>query len=145
MLVAVVLMFIFTWLPLHSLNILGDIDPSIYDRMYVHMVWLGFHWLALSNSASGCVIYIAMSSVFRNGFKRCLHNVSCGRLYCIKSSLTYNDSRLKRSYSDFSPNIRRCSSDASSVYRLKSWNKLSLEMDPINNNRGRRHSVDVTC
>ena len=75
MMITVVVFYALCWLPTHVITILGDHDYLIYDHPYMPIIWLLCQWLALSNSCYNPVIYIWMSSKFRNGllmaFNRC--------------------------------------------------------------------------
>ena len=77
MLITVAATYALCWLPIHVITILGDIDPTIFDNQYMHVVWLFSHWLAVSNCFSNPVIYFWMNSGFRQGFLRILPSKSC--------------------------------------------------------------------
>ena len=77
MLITVAATYALCWLPIHVITILGDIDPTIYDFQYMHVVWLFSHWLAVSNCFSNPVIYFWMNSGFRQGFLRILPSKAC--------------------------------------------------------------------
>lgn len=77
MLIVVAMTYALCWLPIHVITILGDIDMSIYDNQYMHVIWLFSHWLAVSNCFSNPVIYFWMNSGFRQGFLRILPSSVC--------------------------------------------------------------------
>jgi hypothetical protein len=78
MLVAVVITYALTWLPLHALTIMGDINPNLYNHMHTHIMWLTFHFVAFSNSGTNPIIYCYMNKTFRVGF-----NLFFRRIFCI--------------------------------------------------------------
>lgn len=131
MLAALVSVFIITWLPLHILTIIGDVEPSIYDDMNIHMMWLAFHWVALSNSGTGCVILISMSATYRDEFKFVVSKVTRGR--CLEKSGSFrkssNDSLIidrNRSFSLGLTSQQRRTSVVSMVqFRIKPAQKRS--------------------
>lgn len=78
MLVAVVITYALTWLPLHALTIMGDINPNLYNHMHTHIMWLTFHFVAFSNSGTNPIIYCYMNKTFRVGF-----NLFFSKIFCI--------------------------------------------------------------
>ncbi|XP_060077765.1 RYamide receptor-like [Ylistrum balloti] len=76
MIIVVVIAYLLSWLPLHVITIVGDLDQSIFNSPYVHMTWLISHWLAFSNSGVNPVIYYWMNSKFRHNVLSCLR-VAC--------------------------------------------------------------------
>jgi hypothetical protein len=53
------------WLPIHTITIVGDINPFIYDSKLVHVVWLFAQCLAVSNSAINPVIVLGSERMAR--------------------------------------------------------------------------------
>lgn len=78
MMVTVVVIYAICWLPLHIINIAGDLNPGMYDLPHMNIVWALFHWLAMSNSMYNPIIYCWMNSKFRMGFKRVFSRMLCG-------------------------------------------------------------------
>ncbi|XP_021351920.1 RYamide receptor-like, partial [Mizuhopecten yessoensis] len=72
MIIVVVIAYLLSWLPLHMITIIGDLDQSIFDSQCVHMLWLTAHWLAFSNSGVNPVIFYWMNSKFRHHVLFCL-------------------------------------------------------------------------
>ncbi|KAK3089388.1 hypothetical protein FSP39_003227 [Pinctada imbricata] len=77
MLIAVVIAYAFTWMPLHVITLIGDINPEIYDEMYVHIIWLFAHFLAFINCATNPIIYCWMNSTFRSAFVNIFKKIQC--------------------------------------------------------------------
>ncbi|KAL8561787.1 hypothetical protein ACOMHN_010721 [Nucella lapillus] len=72
MIIVVVVIYAVCWLPLHVITIAGDLDPSIYDHSHMNIVWLCFHWLAMSHSCYNPFVYFGMNKRFRNSLKKVL-------------------------------------------------------------------------
>lgn len=72
MLIVVVIIYTFCWLPLHVITIAGDINKTFYNLPGMNIVWTVSHWLAMSNSMYNPFIYCWMNAKFRNGFKQAL-------------------------------------------------------------------------
>ena len=77
MLVILVLTFALTWLPLHMMMIVEDMDPAIFKTINRNMLWIAFHWLALSNTGTNCIIYFWRNRVFQIRLKQIISNVTC--------------------------------------------------------------------
>ncbi|XP_069124496.1 RYamide receptor-like [Argopecten irradians] len=97
MIVVVVVAYLLSWLPLHVITIVGDLDQSIFDAGYVHMMWLSAHWLAFSNSGVNPVIYFWMNSKFRHSLVVCINSKCCFHGKDMKS-LDYKNSFAMASY-----------------------------------------------
>ncbi|XP_069124696.1 RYamide receptor-like [Argopecten irradians] len=78
MMITVVIIYAICWLPLHVLNIAGDVDPSVYDVKGMNYIWMTSHWLAMSNCMYNPFIYCWMNAKFRNGFLKVLNCFTCG-------------------------------------------------------------------
>lgn len=76
MLIVVVIIYTFCWLPLHIITIAGDINITFYNLPGMNIVWTCSHWLAMSNSMYNPFIYCWMNAKFRNGFRKAL--MCCG-------------------------------------------------------------------
>lgn len=74
MMITVVVFYALCWLPLHTITIIGDNNPDIYNRKYVPILWLCFHWLSMSNSCYNPIIYLWMSPKFRAGLRLTVKN-----------------------------------------------------------------------
>ncbi|XP_064607344.1 RYamide receptor-like [Liolophura sinensis] len=68
----IVILYAICWLPLHVVTLLGDQNPALYDRPFMPIAWISFHWLAMSNSCYNPFIYYWMSNTFKLGFKSLL-------------------------------------------------------------------------
>ncbi|XP_069125753.1 RYamide receptor-like [Argopecten irradians] len=77
MIIVVVIAYLLSWLPLHVITVVGDLDQSIFNSQCVHMLWLISHWLAFSNSGVNPVIYYWMNSKFRQNVLYCLRLPCC--------------------------------------------------------------------
>ncbi|KAJ8318664.1 hypothetical protein KUTeg_003755 [Tegillarca granosa] len=78
MLVMVVVIYAFCWMPLNVINIAGIINPSIYNAKGMNYVWMATHWLAMSNCMYNPFIYCWLNSKFRDGFTSVLKCFTCG-------------------------------------------------------------------
>ena len=74
MMITVVVFYALCWLPLHTITLMGDHNPAIYNNKYTPVLWLFFHWLSMSNSCYNPVIYIWMSPKFRAGLHLALES-----------------------------------------------------------------------
>ncbi|XP_060599056.1 RYamide receptor-like [Ruditapes philippinarum] len=74
MMVTVVIFYALCWLPLHTITLVGDHNPTIYNNKYIPILWLGFHWLSMSNSCYNPIIYLWMSPKFRAGLRMALNS-----------------------------------------------------------------------
>ena len=64
----VVMAYLVCWLPIHLITVIGDLDPSIFNSKTVHVMWLFFHFLAMSNSASNPLLYFTTDTIYRQNF-----------------------------------------------------------------------------
>ncbi|KAK6169378.1 hypothetical protein SNE40_020444 [Patella caerulea] len=69
MMITVVVSYALCWLPIHTVTLIGDQHPAIYNLPMMPVLWMLFHWLAMSNSCYNPIIYIWMSPKFRTGLK----------------------------------------------------------------------------
>jgi len=76
MMVTVVIFYALCWLPLHTISLIGDHNPAIYNNKYTPVLWLCFHWLSMSNSCYNPIIYLWMSPKFRAGLRLALNSCS---------------------------------------------------------------------
>ena len=67
MMVTVVIFYALCWLPFHVITLAGDQNPEIYNQSFMPVLWVLFHWLAMSNSCYNPIIYCWMSPKFRAG------------------------------------------------------------------------------
>lgn len=67
MLVIVVTMFGVCWLPLHTFMLVRDFHPSPHHDKLELGIYLGVHWLAMSNSFANPIIYSFTNDSFRVG------------------------------------------------------------------------------
>ncbi|XP_061175438.1 substance-K receptor-like [Saccostrea echinata] len=76
MLVIVVVMFGICWLPIHLFSLLGDFTSVLQEVHHQHKLglFLGAHWLAMSNSFANPVIYGFTNETFRADLVVLLHN-----------------------------------------------------------------------
>lgn len=72
MIIVVVVIYAVCWLPLHVITLAGDLDPSIYNQPHMNIVWVCFHWLAMSHSCYNPFVYFGMNKRFRNSLKKVL-------------------------------------------------------------------------
>lgn len=77
MFVVVFIYYVFAWLPLHVLTLVGDKKPEIYNEETVHVLWLFSQLLAFSNAASNPIIYGWMNQNFRIGYLIVFSKIGC--------------------------------------------------------------------
>ncbi|XP_060067182.1 RYamide receptor-like [Ylistrum balloti] len=88
MMIVVVLLYALCWLPLHTLQLYSDVDPTIYDHVpNSHLLWNFILWLALVHACCNPVIYFWMNKRFRYGFLRLL-------VCCLKRSVPQHNAHL---------------------------------------------------
>ena len=104
MMITVVIIYAICWLPLHTVTLVGDQHPEIYNSSYMNLVWISCHWLAMSNSCYNPVIYCWMNSKYRSGFKYALRWCPCS---CIGFSNTADREE--------GPNMKRANTYLTSV------------------------------
>ena len=66
--VSMVVIYALCWLPLHSVTVLGDIKPSIWNFEYIQLVWIACHWLAVSSCCWNPIVYYWTNDTLRAGF-----------------------------------------------------------------------------
>ena len=80
MMVTVVVIYALCWLPLHSVTLAGDTNPSaVWSYRHIQIVWVVSHWLAMSNCCYNPFVYFWMSSNFRSAFCRLARRALCRR------------------------------------------------------------------
>ena len=77
MMIIVVIIYAFCWLPFHTITLIGERHPSIWDYQYCQVIWISCHWLAMSNCCYNPMVYCWMNSKFRNGFRYVLRFCPC--------------------------------------------------------------------
>jgi len=71
MMVTVVVIYAMCWLPLHSVTLAGDTNPTaVWSYKHIQIVWIASHWLAMSSCCYNPFVYFWMSSNFRSSFQR---------------------------------------------------------------------------
>ncbi|XP_076361629.1 RYamide receptor-like [Tachypleus tridentatus] len=70
MMIMVVTVFTFCWLPLNTLIVISDQDQTIWSYEHIQYIWFICHWLAMSHASYNPIIYCWMNSKFRNGFRQ---------------------------------------------------------------------------
>ena len=70
--ISIVMAYAVCWLPIHILTVYGDTNPQIFDSKIVHVTWLFFHWIAMSNSAVNPTIYLSTQTIYRNALMNVL-------------------------------------------------------------------------
>jgi hypothetical protein len=79
MMMTVVFIYAICWLPVHTITLVGDWKPSIYDLPGMNAVWVFCHWLSMSNSCYNPIIYCWMNTKYRQGFKYVFRCFPCCR------------------------------------------------------------------
>uniref|UniRef100_A0A8C8SDY0 Prolactin releasing hormone receptor n=1 Tax=Pelusios castaneus TaxID=367368 RepID=A0A8C8SDY0_9SAUR len=72
LLVMVVVVFGVCWLPLHTFNLIRDINISAIDAYYFSLVQLLCHWFAMSSACYNPFIYAWLHDSFREELKKLL-------------------------------------------------------------------------
>ena len=80
MFAVVVTIFMVCWAPYHIYFIYSYHEPSITKIPYINHIYLGFYWLAMSNTCVNPIIYYWMNNRFRAYFNTIL--------FCIPRYLT---------------------------------------------------------
>ncbi|KAG8179382.1 hypothetical protein JTE90_022086 [Oedothorax gibbosus] len=84
MLVAIMLLFAFCWLPYHIYFLYTYYNAEVIHARFIQHVYLAIYWLAMSNSCYNPIVYYVMNSRFRGYFQE----VMCMNPLCHKSSYT---------------------------------------------------------
>lgn len=72
LLVMVVVVFGLCWLPLHTFNLLRDININAIDSYYFNLIQLVCHWFAMSSACYNPFIYAWLHDSFREELKKLL-------------------------------------------------------------------------
>ena len=68
----VIIIFIVCWAPYHIYFIYSYHNPSITSYDYIGHIYLGFYWLAMSNTCVNPIIYYWLNQRFRAYFNQVL-------------------------------------------------------------------------
>jgi len=68
MMMAMVVIYAFCWLPLHCITVLGDLVPAIWNFDGIQLVWIVCHWLAVSSCCWNPIVYYWTNDTLRTGF-----------------------------------------------------------------------------
>ncbi|KAG8185914.1 hypothetical protein JTE90_010701 [Oedothorax gibbosus] len=69
MLVAIMLLFAFCWLPYHIYFLYTYYNADVIHARFIQHVYLAIYWLAMSNSCYNPIVYYVMNSSFRSYFQ----------------------------------------------------------------------------
>uniref|UniRef100_A0A914UME1 G-protein coupled receptors family 1 profile domain-containing protein n=1 Tax=Plectus sambesii TaxID=2011161 RepID=A0A914UME1_9BILA len=81
MLVIVVAVFTFCWLPLETYLVLNELRPRVNEWYYINLVYFCCHWLAMSNSCLNPIIYGIYNEKFQREYKRVYLRLRCKKQY----------------------------------------------------------------
>lgn len=70
MLLIVVTVFTFCWLPYETYLVLNEVREGINDYYYINVIFFCCHWLAMSNSCLNPIIYAIYNDKFQREYKR---------------------------------------------------------------------------
>ncbi|VDI29037.1 neuropeptide Y receptor [Mytilus galloprovincialis] len=73
MLFTLVSVYAITWLPIHIITTIADLNPTLYDHRFAHILWLFFHWLAFSNTGINPMVYCWVNKAFQKKLRLLLH------------------------------------------------------------------------
>ena len=76
-LIAIVVCYAILWLPLHVITILGALDKTIYDQMFVHISWMVSQWLTVTTCCVNCIVFYCKNTNYRNFVNNMLKKVIC--------------------------------------------------------------------
>ena len=76
MLTTLVTCFGITWMPLYVLTMVGEVNPFIYDRTDIYLLWVAFQLIAYSSSALNSIIYFSLNDSFQKSFRRLVGSVA---------------------------------------------------------------------
>ena len=77
MMIILVIIYAFCWLPFHTITLIGERHPTIWNYPYSQVIWISCHWFAMSNCCYNPMVYCWMNSKFRNGFRYVLRYCPC--------------------------------------------------------------------
>lgn len=103
MLIVVVILFAFSWLPLYAINVRRYFGPplthsSLEFRLLSQIILPIAQWLGSSNSCVNPIIYCFFSKKFRKGFKDFIH--CCRKAQYSNTYFVRNSSAVYRSVND---------------------------------------------
>ncbi|ELU06581.1 hypothetical protein CAPTEDRAFT_181725 [Capitella teleta] len=87
MLLIVVALFAFCWLPLQTYNLLSIILEKINKYRYINIIWFCSNWLAMSNSCYNPFIYGLLNEKFKHSFRMLFIKCPCR---CARKGLVKN-------------------------------------------------------
>uniref|UniRef100_A0A915HFA1 G-protein coupled receptors family 1 profile domain-containing protein n=1 Tax=Romanomermis culicivorax TaxID=13658 RepID=A0A915HFA1_ROMCU len=79
MLLIVVAVFTFCWLPYEIYLVLNEVRPNVNDYYYINVIFFCCHWLAMSNSCLNPIIYGVYNEKFQREYRRIICRICCGR------------------------------------------------------------------
>ena len=127
MFAVVVTIFMVCWAPYHIYFIYSYHEPSITKIPYINHIYLGFYWLAMSNTCVNPIIYYWMNNRFRTYFNTIL--------FCIPRYLTRaaSGSWQLNDYSSSARIVRSRSCPAASRHHFVSSIPIrSIQLNPSN-------------
>ncbi|XP_076088152.1 neuromedin-K receptor-like [Mytilus galloprovincialis] len=114
MLIIVVSLFGFCWLPLQTYNFVSAFYPKINRFKYINIIWFCSDWLAMSNSCYNPFIYGLLNEKFKREFKN-LRKICTKKKRTESNYLTEDSERLNQRTS-----IMYRLSDSSNERRIQS-------------------------
>ncbi|XP_002732001.2 substance-P receptor-like [Saccoglossus kowalevskii] len=70
MVMVLVILFAFCWLPLQMYDILKFTTPDILSYKYINIIWFCCNWLAMSNAACNPFVYGLLNDNFKREYKK---------------------------------------------------------------------------
>uniref|UniRef100_A0A8D2J5Q5 G-protein coupled receptors family 1 profile domain-containing protein n=1 Tax=Varanus komodoensis TaxID=61221 RepID=A0A8D2J5Q5_VARKO len=70
LLVLVVAAFGICWLPLHTFNVIKDIDIKLIDKRYFNLIQLLCHWFAMMSACTNAFLYAWLHDSFRGELRK---------------------------------------------------------------------------
>ncbi|XP_031767015.1 tachykinin-like peptides receptor 99D isoform X1 [Galleria mellonella] len=126
MMIVVVVIFAVCWLPFHVYFVVTSYYPDVVNYPHIQEIYLGFYWLAMSNSMYNPIIYCWMNSKFRRGFKQFFW--CCGALGGggLSRHRPFGTDRLDRSVRSLSPSRK----NGTSIFKVTTKTTKFMKKPP---------------
>ncbi|KAG5882218.1 hypothetical protein JTB14_012468 [Gonioctena quinquepunctata] len=130
MLIAMVAVFLISWLPLNSINIVNDFYLQMQDWAFYHLTFFVTHAIAMSSTCYNPFLYAWLNENFRKEFKQVLpcFGGSAGRL---QSACRFENWRSERTCNGNNETQQESLLPSSGIHRAVSFRERKLTPPPL--------------